>query len=118
MLCMRAEHISLRVPSDLLAKLRAEAVLSERSLTWIVVRHLSYSFRQDAKAEMAQTAEREQSRRSRKRNLAPPPKTAEAFPGPPSATAIAAAIPGVVTGASLPARPAHAATCRCAMCRA
>jgi hypothetical protein len=42
----------------------------------------------------------------------------EALPAPPSAPAIAAAIPDVVTGTSLPAGPAHAPTCGCAMCRA
>ena len=68
------------------------------------------------KRTVKKQAEREkmqaENRRVRLQKLSP-----EALLAPPSATAIAAAIPGVVTGTSLPARPAHAPTCRCAMCR-
>jgi len=38
---MGTEHISLRIPSDLLAKLKAEALEVERSLNWVIVRKLA-----------------------------------------------------------------------------
>jgi hypothetical protein len=43
--------------------------------------------------------------------------SSEARPAPPSPSAVAAPILGVVTETSLPARPAHAPTCGCATCR-